>query len=244
MIEGGFYLKARCIQNADIAHAPPHVREIWDWLLLKASFNDGKILKRGQVFVSYTMIIDALSWNVGWRKMHYSRSDCENAMKALRKAGMIATKKTTRGLLVTICKYEYYQNIKNYESHNESDRKATGEPQERHTIVKELKNIKKKRKNIGEVFQLPSDVDVETWSAFEEMRITIKKPLTDRARKNIITSLDKIGQDKNEVLNQSITNCWRDVYKLRENNNGTGSAPQKKTKEKWEQILDGEITTW
>ena len=112
MIEGGFYLKARCIQNADIAHAPPHVREIWDWLLLKASFNDGKILKRGQVFVSYSMIIDALSWNVGWRKMHYSRSDCENAMKALRKAGMITTKKTTRGLLVTICKYEYYQNIK------------------------------------------------------------------------------------------------------------------------------------
>ena len=40
-------MKARCIQEAEIAKAPPHIREIWDWLLMQASHQDCKVLKRG-----------------------------------------------------------------------------------------------------------------------------------------------------------------------------------------------------
>ena len=150
-IEGGFYLKAKCIQNADIAHAPPHVREIWDWLLLKAMFKDGDVLKKGQVLTSYDEIRQGLSWNVGWRKMTYSKWDCEKAMKMLTKLEMITTKKTTKGMVITICKYSYYQDIINYESHTESHRKATGKPQTTDTIEKEVKEVKinnKKQKPI------------------------------------------------------------------------------------------------
>jgi hypothetical protein len=145
-IEGGFYLKAKCIQNADIAHAPPHVREIWDWLLLKAMFKDGDVLKKGQVLTSYDEIRQGLSWNVGWRKMTYSKWDCEKAMKMLTKLEMITTKKTTKGMVITICKYSYYQDIINYESHTESHRKATGKPQTTDTIEKEVKEYIKKNK--------------------------------------------------------------------------------------------------
>lgn len=145
LIEGGFYLKARRIQEAEIMHAPPHVREIWDWLLMKAMFADGISLQRGQVLTTYEDIREGLFWYVGWRKERYSKWDCEKAMKVLTKATMITTKKTTRGLIVTILNYDYYQNPKNYESHNESHRKATRKPQTTDTIDK---NVIKKERNI------------------------------------------------------------------------------------------------
>jgi hypothetical protein len=141
-IKGGYYLKAKRIQQAAIMHAPPHVREIWDWILMKAVFSDGDNLKRGQVLASYDDIRDALSWNIGYRKQRYSKWDCEKAMKWLTKEQMITTTKTTRGLIITICKYDYYQNPKNYESHTESHKKTTTKPQCTDTIVNEVKEVK------------------------------------------------------------------------------------------------------
>ena len=117
MIKGGFYLKAR-IQGAGIAHAPPHIREIWDWLQRKAMFRDGEQLSRGQLLVTYDDIREGLSWSVGYRKMRYSKWDCEKAIKWLTKETMITTEKTTRGLIITICKYDEYQNPKSYEITN------------------------------------------------------------------------------------------------------------------------------
>lgn len=142
MIQGGFYLKARCIQEAAIRHAPPHVREIWDWLLLKAMYRDGKELDKGQVLTSYQEIRDGLSWKVGYRTERYSKWDCEKAMKWLTKEQMVTTAKTTRGLIITICKYCYYQDFKNYESHTEGHNEATMKPQPTATIEKEVKEVK------------------------------------------------------------------------------------------------------
>ncbi len=52
-IDGGYYIKARCIQNSEIAIMPPYIREIWDWLLKEANHTDGKSngsnIKRGQL---------------------------------------------------------------------------------------------------------------------------------------------------------------------------------------------------
>jgi len=42
-IKGGYYMKARCIQNSEIAIMPPYIREIWDWLLKEANHTDRKI---------------------------------------------------------------------------------------------------------------------------------------------------------------------------------------------------------
>ncbi len=127
LIPGGYYLKARKIQQSDIAHAPPHVREIWDWLIMKASYRPrpGDSLQRGQVLTSYDEIRNGLSWKVGYRLERYSKWDCEKAMKYLTKHEMVTTAKTTRGFVVTICKYDYYQNPDNYESHSEDHTRAT-----------------------------------------------------------------------------------------------------------------------
>lgn len=148
MIKGGYYLKARKIKDSAIAKAPPHVREIWDYLMREAFYRDGRELKRGQLLKSYQDIREDLAWYVGWRKCMYSKHQCEISMKWLKKATMITTRKTTRGLIITICNFDYYQTPENYESHNETYRKATRKPQTSDTIDKEgykkEKNIKKK----------------------------------------------------------------------------------------------------
>jgi len=139
-IEGGYYLKARCIQESEIAYAPPHIREIWDWLIKEANHKPkkthGTIIERGQVFTTYSDILNGLQWKIGWRVERYTKWQCESAMKFLRKGVMITTQKTTRGMIITILNYERYQNPKNYESHSESHSENHNSPQQRHTINK------------------------------------------------------------------------------------------------------------
>lgn len=156
-IKGGYYIKARCIRESEIAKAPPHVREIWDWLFGEANHKDYKNLKRGQVFTSYKEILNALSWFVGYRKMSYTKSQCETAMKWLTKRVMVTTTKTTRGMIVTICNYSYYQDPKNYENHTETDKRTTTEPQWHDTINKNGKNEKKVKKEKNKEYSLTSD---------------------------------------------------------------------------------------
>jgi hypothetical protein len=73
------------------------------------------------------------------------------------------------------------------------------------------------------LFVLPDWVSRSTWHEFELMRRKIRKPMTDRARENIIGKLDRFrgrGQDVDEVLNRSITNGWQDVWEIEGRANG------------------------
>ncbi len=139
-------MKARKVQESAIMHAPPHVREIWDLFLCKACHSGNKYLSRGQLRITYNEIRESLHWMIGWRKMQYSKWDCEKALKWLRKATMITTKKTTLGTVVTICNYGFYQNPANYEGHTTLPPKATGKPQTTDTIYKKVKNDKNDKK--------------------------------------------------------------------------------------------------
>lgn len=124
-ISGGYILQPRCVKDSDIAHAPPHVREIWFWMLREANHADTNVCRRGQLVRTYSDIQEDLHWMVGWRKETYKKHHCEIAMKWLRKADMITTRKTTRGVLITIVNYDKYQDPANYESYT----KTTGKPQ-------------------------------------------------------------------------------------------------------------------
>jgi len=117
---GGFILLARKIWKGKIADYPPHYREIWIYLLFAANHRDieykGRIIKRGQCILSYKNVIKGLGWYVGFRKEYYKKHQYDNAMKWFRKEGMITTARTVRGALITICNYDYYQSLENYES--------------------------------------------------------------------------------------------------------------------------------
>lgn len=81
---------------------------------------------------------------------------------------------------------------------------------------KEKKRKKPEKKPVTASVTLPPEIDDEIWKDFIEMRQKIKAPLTERAKKEILTDLEKIGQDKNEVLKQSIKKSWRGVFELKD----------------------------
>jgi len=116
MIKGGYYLKARQIKNSSISKTAPCTREVWDYLIREANFADSKHLVSGQLIRSYQEIIKSLSWEIGARTHQYKHDQISKAMVWLRKHKMIRTERVTRGVLVTICNYKYFQNKQNYES--------------------------------------------------------------------------------------------------------------------------------
>ena len=131
-IPGGFIVKARCIEHSKISSAPPCTRETWNWLLLNANYQDkqtkGYLVKRGQLFRRYKDIRDGLSWHVGFRKERYSESQMKASMKYLTNELMIATTKHRLGVMITICNYDKYQQIKNYEQTNEQTNDISTKP--------------------------------------------------------------------------------------------------------------------
>jgi len=147
-IPGGYYLKPRCIKESDISSKPPHFREIWDYLIREANHATTGKFMRGQCIKTMNQIIEDLKWYAGWRLMSYKKSQCENALKYLMESGMIEKRKTTRGMIITICKYDYYQNPQNYETNSEPKTKGPRSKQSADTINKNDKN--KKEKEEGE----------------------------------------------------------------------------------------------
>lgn len=210
MIKGGYYIKARQVQESEISHAPPHIREIWDWLLMKANHKDNKfmgiIIERGQLLTSYKEILDGLSWKVGYRKCKYSKSQCEIAMKFLRKGGMITTTKTTRGFLVNVINYTKYQEPKNYESHNKEDNEKDNDKTIAPHYKQEYKELKNEKKNLysqnSNEFQLSELLlkeiknnnpnyktpDIQKWSEHIDKMIRIDKRPVEYIRAVILWS--------------------------------------------------------
>jgi len=141
-IPGGYILQPRCIDNSDIMHEPPVVRELWFYLLRRVNHKDNGKYKRGMAFFNLGEIQEALHWYVGYRKMKYSKPQLTKSLRKLCERNMIETTKATHGIYITICKYDYYQTPKNYESNNEGNAKETRRKQDGHTKNKNVKNEK------------------------------------------------------------------------------------------------------
>ena len=214
MIEGGYILQPRSIKGSKIANAPPCAREIWQYLLREAFWKDktylGNTIKRGQVFKSITDIREDLCWYVGYRKETYTKAQTVSAMKLLRTSGMISTTKLPRGMLITICKYDYYQDKKNYEPSNEpSNEDTTKLPTKGDTnpssIIEEERRKEEKKKEDREANHQTDDKNKINYEKFKEFyNSTVKGGMPkilkmSQKRKNDLKKLMKI-YDKNEIL--------------------------------------------
>ena len=69
------------------------------------------------------------------------------------------------------------------------------------------------------VFSVPP----EAWREFRNHRDRLKAPMTQRAETLILKKLETFhakGHDPTEVLEQSMTRGWRDVFELKDERNG------------------------
>lgn len=142
MIEGGYVLQPRCFDRSDASHFPPVTRELWFYLLRNANFSNRDSTDRGEVLITLNQVMDALCWHVGYRKETYSKPQLTKSLRRLREGNMIATRKTTRGIVVTICNYDHYQTPGNYVGNDEGMAKETPRKEKGHTIHKKEKERK------------------------------------------------------------------------------------------------------
>lgn len=107
--------------------------------------------------------------------------------------------------------------------------------------VIEMNTDNDEEKEDKDIFKNYSNGDSELLLAFKEfenMRKKIRKPLTEYAKKLICSDLDKLakqGNNRLEVINQSIRNSWQSLYPIkRGETNGTYQKPDEPTKPKYE----------
>ena len=94
-------------------------------------------------------------------------------------------------------------------------------------------NKKEKEGNLDKIISTYTNNNelAETIKDFIKMRKAIKKTVTDRALKGILTKLDKFSDndiDKIEMLEKSIENCWISVYELKNKKPPAGTDGKEK----------------
>jgi len=139
-IPGGAVIWARQVFSSDIFfNKPDKWFKIWFYIVGNCNHKDNQSFKRGDNFFTYRQIIDVTK---------ATRNQIDHFIRWAKKKQMLATRKTTRGLVITVMKYDVYQELDNYKSDTESDIKATQKRHRSDTINKNDKNDKKKRENI------------------------------------------------------------------------------------------------
>jgi len=117
--------------------------KIFFYLVQKANHRPEKQFKRGQTFTSYSQI------------SHYtgaSKNTIDHFIRWAKKEGMLATRKTTRGMIVTLLTYDKYQTLDNYKSDTVTSLTAKRKRNGSDTINKNVKNDKNKyRSNFKKV---------------------------------------------------------------------------------------------
>ena len=126
--QSGCILLARKMLDSDLMDQSPLVVKLWVWLLLKANWKDRDKLHRGQLVTTIAEMQEALSYYAGWRKVMPTKDETRTAYESLTKATRITTRRTTRGMVITILNYNLYQNTLAYASHTADHKEPVTNP--------------------------------------------------------------------------------------------------------------------
>ena len=162
------------------------------YMLLKANHKSGKWqgidIERGQFISSLGNISNATG---------ISLQTIRTILKKLEKTNEIELKSTSQYTLVTICKYECYQDEK-----DEANKPLTNNQQ---TTNKQLTTNKNEKKEKNE-----KEVILDSWI---EYRKAAKKSLTQQSIKSILTKMDDYTNEQCKfVINKSIEQGWQGLF--------------------------------
>ena len=108
-----------------------------------------------------------------------------------------------------------------------SDDANAGQEHSKEKKSKEKQSKAEQRKEKQNIFSDFACGDADLLSAlqgFEEMRVKIKKPMTDQAKKRLLTELEKLAPGDREtqiaILHQSEDRCWAGVFALKDDRGG------------------------
>lgn len=130
-----------------------------------------------------------------------------------------------------------------------SDDANAGQEQSKEKKSKEKQSKAEQRKEKQNIFSDFACGDADLLSAlqgFEEMRVKIKKPMTDQAKKRLLTELEKLAPGDRDaqiaILHQSEDHCWAGVFALKDDRSyqpsRSGRPQQASTGEKMDALRD------
>lgn len=201
----------------------------WIWMVSKACWKETKFdvqgrtisLKRGQFCCSVRDM--ATAW--GWPK-----SNVDRFLTRLKTETMIETESGTGRLIITICNYAKYQDLKPEVGTPTGTPTGTAAGQQRDikeqgnkgTIEEEPIGSPSKGPTKPKI-EIPDWIPSDAWAAYIAMRKSMKKAPTDRAVSLLIGKLSKLrdlGNDPGAVLDQSTLKNWTDVYEIKDKYDG------------------------
>lgn len=103
--DGATIWARQTIESSIFFDRPAEWFKIWFYLISKANHKDTKLFKRGSNFVTYKEISYYTKAN---------KNQIDRFLRWAKQSTMLTTQKTTRGMIVTICNYDKYQNLSNY----------------------------------------------------------------------------------------------------------------------------------
>ena len=162
------------------------------YMVLKANHKDnkwqGNDVKRGQFISSLGNISSATGITI---------QQIRTILKKLEKTNEIKVKSTSQFTIVTICKYECYQD------EEETTNKSTTNHQQTTNKQSTTNKNEKKEKNEKEVI-------LDSWI---EYRKSAKKTLTQQSIKSILVKMENYTNEQCKfVINKSIEQGWQGLF--------------------------------
>lgn len=201
----------------------PEMVQLWLYLLLKANHQEnewqGMVIGRGQLFVGRNKI---------QAETGLSEQTIKTCLKRLKSTGEITTQSTSRGTLITIVKWDDFQDDvvqSNRQINQPTNQQSTSDQPTTNQQVTTNKNEKneKNEKNIKTyrslVDEYTPDLDLrKALDDFVGMRKAMKG-FTVRALELALSKLDKLAQDdqtKIKIVNQSIERSWKGFFPIKQ----------------------------
>lgn len=172
-IHEGYTIKPRKILKSDIwQQKPSWWLKVWDYFIIKVNHRNNDYFKRGTNFFTYEMI----HYDCRLVNDRVKVRNLDNLVRWLKRTTQITTQKTTRGFIVTVCNYEFYQNPKNYENDTENDtgnetqtkhKRNTNDTINKNERMKECKKLTPLQE-VVEYFIKKQNIKLETKEAVSE----------------------------------------------------------------------------
>jgi hypothetical protein len=112
-IKGGATVWARQTIDSEIFfYKPDKWFKMWFFVVNKVNYRDTKLFKRGSNLITYQEI------------MNYSKAtkgQVDKFIRFIKKNEMASTRKTTRGMVLTVLNYDKYQGLENYRVDTQDD---------------------------------------------------------------------------------------------------------------------------
>lgn len=162
-------------------------------------------------------------------KLKVSESKVQRILKTFEIEQQIEQQTTPRNRLISVLNWNQYQKNEQLFEQQLNNKRTTTEQQlnTNNKVNKENNgnNANKGTKGLSEVINsYTSDPKLmDALTGYIDMRKTIKKPLTDKALRMVVTKLDKLGKntpEKIEIINQSVMNSWQGIFPIKQEFSG------------------------